>query len=200
MLVAPGKGILGAIAEQGAFELRMPRRQAVPRDVEADQFHSYGCCRPVCAVGVVGQHAHPEPRSAGGYQGTDPAQADHPQGLAVDLDALELLPVPHPGSQLLVGAGHMSCQTKQQSEGVFGRTDRVGRRCVGHQHRRPRQAPRLHLGTAALAGAFEPSDVIERFLEVAAYVFVYGTLLTTVGSGTSYVLKTRRLLAGGGAA
>jgi len=42
--------------------------------------------------------------------------------------------------------------------------------------------------------AFPWPDVLRRFLEVAAHVFVWGTLLTTVGSGTSYVLKTRRLL------
>jgi hypothetical protein len=35
---------------------------------------------------------------------------------------------------------------------------------------------------------------LRAFLEVAAYVFVYATLFTTIGSGTSYVLKTRRIL------
>ena len=43
--------------------------------------------------------------------------------------------------------------------------------------------------------AFEWPAPLRRFLEVAGHFFVWGTLLTTVGSGTSYVLKTRRLLA-----
>jgi len=46
--------------------------------------------------------------------------------------------------------------------------------------------------------AFDWPAPLRSFLDVSAYVFVYGTLLTTVGSGTSYVLKTRRLLAKGG--
>ncbi|HEX6885667.1 MAG TPA: CDP-diacylglycerol--glycerol-3-phosphate 3-phosphatidyltransferase [Planctomycetota bacterium] len=48
--------------------------------------------------------------------------------------------------------------------------------------------------------AFDWPAPLRRFLEVAGHVFVWGTLLTTVGSGTSYVLKTRRLLAPGKAA
>ena len=42
--------------------------------------------------------------------------------------------------------------------------------------------------------AFEWPAPLRRFLEVSGHVFVWGTLVTTVGSGTSYVLKTRRLL------
>jgi len=42
--------------------------------------------------------------------------------------------------------------------------------------------------------AFDWPVVLRGFLEYAAHVFVWGTLVTTVGSGTSYVLKTRRLL------
>jgi len=48
--------------------------------------------------------------------------------------------------------------------------------------------------------AFPWPEPLRRFLSVAAHVFVWGTLLTSVGSGTSYVLKTRRLLARGSAA
>jgi len=42
--------------------------------------------------------------------------------------------------------------------------------------------------------AFEWPAPLRSFLEVAGHVFVWGTLVTTVGSGTSYVLKTRRIL------
>jgi CDP-diacylglycerol---glycerol-3-phosphate 3-phosphatidyltransferase len=45
--------------------------------------------------------------------------------------------------------------------------------------------------------AFEWPEPLRRFLVVAGHVFVWGTLVTTVGSGTSYVLKTRRILARG---
>jgi len=43
--------------------------------------------------------------------------------------------------------------------------------------------------------AFDWSDPLEEFLRAAAWVFMWGTLLTTLGSGLTYVHKTRRLLA-----
>lgn len=42
--------------------------------------------------------------------------------------------------------------------------------------------------------AFDWPEPLRRFLVWTGHVFVWGTLLTTVGSGTSYVLKTRRIL------
>lgn len=48
--------------------------------------------------------------------------------------------------------------------------------------------------------AFEWPEPLRRFLVWAGHVFVWGTLITSVGSGTSYVLKTRHLLARGKAA
>lgn len=42
--------------------------------------------------------------------------------------------------------------------------------------------------------AFRWPTPLRTFLEYAGHVFVWGTLLTTVGSGLSYVLKTRKLL------
>jgi CDP-diacylglycerol--glycerol-3-phosphate 3-phosphatidyltransferase len=39
-------------------------------------------------------------------------------------------------------------------------------------------------------------DVHVRFWDVAAHVLVWGTLVTSVGSGVTYVLRTKRLLAG----
>ena len=52
----------------------------------------------------------------------------------------------------------------------------------------------IAIGVALGIHAFAWPEPLHRFLEFAAYAFVYATLLTTVGSGTSYVLKTRRLL------
>lgn len=45
--------------------------------------------------------------------------------------------------------------------------------------------------------AFPWTQLLRDALAVLAHVFVWATLLTSVGSGLSYVLKTRRLLAGG---
>jgi CDP-diacylglycerol--glycerol-3-phosphate 3-phosphatidyltransferase len=58
----------------------------------------------------------------------------------------------------------------------------------------------IAIGVVLGIQAFPWPELLRDFLDGAAYVFVYGTLVTTVGSGTSYVLKTRRLLAGGGTA
>jgi len=44
--------------------------------------------------------------------------------------------------------------------------------------------------------AYEWPDVLRRPLEVLGHVFVWGTLVTSLGSGVSYVLKTRKLLLG----
>lgn len=58
----------------------------------------------------------------------------------------------------------------------------------------------IAIGVALGIHAFAWPEPLRRFLDVSAYVFVYGTLVTTVGSGASYVLKTRTLLMKGGAA
>lgn len=44
--------------------------------------------------------------------------------------------------------------------------------------------------------AFEWSPALFDFYGKLAHVFVWGTVVTSVGSGVNYVLKTRRLLAG----
>jgi len=53
----------------------------------------------------------------------------------------------------------------------------------------------IAIGVVLGLHAFAWSDEARRFLSVAGHVFVWGTLVTTIGSGTSYVLKTRRILA-----
>lgn len=55
----------------------------------------------------------------------------------------------------------------------------------------------IAIGAALGLHAFAWTESLRGLLNRATYVFVYVTLLTTVGSGTSYVLKTRRLLLGG---
>ncbi len=58
----------------------------------------------------------------------------------------------------------------------------------------------IAIGVALGIPAFDWPAPLRAFLDGSAYAFVYGTLLTSVGSGTSYVLKTRRLLLEGKAA
>lgn len=58
----------------------------------------------------------------------------------------------------------------------------------------------IAIGVALGIQAFPWPGPLRAFFEGTAYVFVYTTLLTTVGSGTSYVLKTRRMLLEGKAA
>ncbi len=52
----------------------------------------------------------------------------------------------------------------------------------------------IAIGVVLGIHAFGWPGPLRAFLEMTAQVFVYATLVTTVGSGTSYVLKTRRLL------
>ncbi len=51
------------------------------------------------------------------------------------------------------------------------------------------------IGTVLGMFAFDWPEAAREFLGVAAHVFVWGTLLSTIGSGTSYALKTKRILA-----
>lgn len=53
------------------------------------------------------------------------------------------------------------------------------------------------IGIALGLPAFDWPQILRDFLEVSGYVFLWGTLITSLGSGMSYVLKTRRLLGGG---
>lgn len=59
----------------------------------------------------------------------------------------------------------------------------------------------IAIGVVLGLHAFAWPDVLRSFLHGAGYVFVWGTLLASLGSGFTYALKTRRLLftAGGGA-
>lgn len=56
----------------------------------------------------------------------------------------------------------------------------------------------IAIGTVIAIFAFEWPDFLRSFLEIAGHFFVWATLVTTIGSGTSYVMKTRRLLAQAG--
>ena len=50
------------------------------------------------------------------------------------------------------------------------------------------------IGTVLGQYAFPWPEPFLKFLNLMVHLLVWGTLLTTVGSGTSYILKTRRML------
>ncbi len=81
-------------------------------------------------VRVVGDDVHVEGLHAGGDELPDLAEADHAEGLALDLDAGELLAVPTPGAQRGVGAGDVAGAGEQQRDGLLGGGDDVGGRRV----------------------------------------------------------------------
>ncbi len=88
----------------------------------------------VADKGVVCEKRHSEGMGALRYQGADPAQPDHPQRLAVQLDPLEALPVPDTGSQRGVRPWHVARLREDQRHGVLRRRDHVGGGRIDHQH------------------------------------------------------------------
>ena len=54
----------------------------------------------------------------------------------------------------------------------------------------------IAIGAVIGLPAFHWPEVLRDLLEVIGHVFVWGTLVTSVGSGVTYVLKMRRLLSG----
>ena len=63
---------------------------------------------------VVGDESHPERVRALRDQHADPAEADDPERLAVELDALPLRAVPLAGLQIGIGLGHVARLREQQ--------------------------------------------------------------------------------------
>ena len=84
--------------------------------------------------GVVGHQPHAEGQRPLGHQGPDPAQADHAQGLAVQLDALPLGALPLPCHQGGVGLGDVPGLGQQQGHGLLGGREDVGLGGVDHHH------------------------------------------------------------------
>ena len=83
---------------------------------------------------IVGEDPHAEGEGALGYLGADAPHAQHAQGLALDLGALEGLPVPLARGHGGVGGGDLAGQRAQHEEGQFGRGDGVAGRRVHHHH------------------------------------------------------------------
>ena len=84
--------------------------------------------------GVVGHQPHAEGQGPLGHQGADPAQADHAQGLAVQLDPLPLGALPLAGHQGGVGLGDVAGLGQQQGHGLLGGRQDVGLGGVDHHH------------------------------------------------------------------
>ncbi len=77
-------------------------------------------------VGVEGHQAHPEGVGPLGHEGADPAQADHAEGLAVQLDTLPAGALPLARLEGGVGLGDVAGLGEQQGHGVLGRREDVG--------------------------------------------------------------------------
>ena len=82
--------------------------------------------------GVEPDHLHVEPLRPPGDGQAHPAQADDPQRLAAELGAGELVAVPAPRLQAVVGLRDVARQGQHQRQGVLGGRDRVAPRRVHH--------------------------------------------------------------------
>ena len=84
-------------------------------------------------VGIVGHHLHPEGLAPRGHPRADPAQPDHPQGLAAQLDPHELAPGPLSLLDRGVRPGNIAAQGQHQAQGQLGGRQGVGLGGVHHQ-------------------------------------------------------------------
>ena len=74
---------------------------------------------------VEGDHVHVEGERPAGDELADPAEADHPERLAVELVAAEARPRPLAGGQRGVGLRHVAEQRQRQRQRVLGGGDGV---------------------------------------------------------------------------
>ena len=81
--------------------------------------------------GVVRDDAHAEGAGADRDELADPAEAEHAEGLALDLGAAELAALPLAAGEAGVRLRDVAGEREHQRERVLGRGDRVGLRRVG---------------------------------------------------------------------
>ena len=74
---------------------------------------------------VVGDHPHLEGPRPGGHELSDPPESEYPEGLSVELAALEAAAIPLAAGERCVCLGHVPAEGEHQGEGVLGRRDRV---------------------------------------------------------------------------
>ena len=98
-------------------------------------------------VGVVGDHLHAERGQPLGDQLADPAEAEDPGHLPVELGAGELGPLPLPGLERGHRLRHVAGDREQQPHGVLGGADDV-------------RAGRVHHHDARLGGGLDV-DVVQ---------------------------------------
>ena len=97
-----------------------------------DQPHPHGPGPLLGHEGVVADELHAEGVRALGHQRAGPAQSDHAEHLAVQLDALPLGALPAAGDQRGVGLGDVARLGQQQRHGLLGHREDVRRRGVDH--------------------------------------------------------------------
>ncbi len=134
-----------------------PGRLGRFRDVDGDEIgladqvvegHQFGSHRPrplSRQVRVVRNQSHAESQCPLRDQGSDPAQADDPEGLAVHLDAFPAGPFPAARFQRGVSLGNIAGLRQQESDGVLGGGEDVRLRGVDHHHTAPGGGGDVHV-------------------------------------------------------
>src|SRR5690606_21621385 len=102
--------------------------------VQRDEFHAELGGAGGLYVRVVRDDVHVERGEALGDQDADAAEAEHPDGLALQLDAGVLRPLPLALLEGRVALGDVPRGREQERDGVLGGGDDVGRRRVHDHH------------------------------------------------------------------
>ena len=117
----------------GVFGVWMETKSASRHELlDADQAHAHGPGPVVRDEGVVADQFHAEGVRSLGDQRTGPAQADHAEHLAVQLDALPLGALPTPGHQSRVGLRDVAGLCQQEGHGLLRHREDVGGGRVDH--------------------------------------------------------------------
>ena len=122
--------------EVGLDQQRLERRH----HVHTDLFRAIGR-----HVGVERDQPHPERGGPGRHERPDSAEADEPEGLPRELDALPLSSLPLSSPQRCVGLWHVPRLREEQSQRVLGGRDHVGLGRVDHHDAAARGGIDVHV-------------------------------------------------------
>ena len=127
--LADEAGRLGGLGDMNGEEIGL-----ADQVVQGHQFGSHRS-RPLGGqVRVISNEPHPEGQGPLRDQRSDPAEADDPEGLAVDLYAFPAGPFPAARLQRRVRLGDIARLRQQESHGVLGGGEDVRLRGVDHHH------------------------------------------------------------------
>ncbi len=100
--------------------------------LDPHQAHTHGPGPLLGHEGVVADELHAEGVGALGNQRTGPAEADHAEDLAVQLDALPFRALPAASDERRMGLGDVASLGEQQRHGLLGHREDVRGRRVHH--------------------------------------------------------------------